>query len=272
MKKLLLLTAMWMVVSAAASQTNVVVKYSVGNNYGKEMTLVASPEKSLYYNAMSQYVDSCESTPEGKAKLHEIQMKAWRVVQPDGTVTYDGRKLGLAPEKSITLYIEKSNAEGHLTVYDHIAGGSYRYAELMDEIVWQIEEDSVKKILGFDCIMAVSDYHGRRWTAWFAPDIPISDGPWKLRGLPGMILQADGGNGFTVDATEVGSTSVAVPPVYSTDTYERCSRLKILADHEYYENNLESILLAQGVKINGDGSPANFPKYDRQKSAWETDY
>ena len=48
-------------------------------------------------------------------------------------------------EKSITLYIEKSNAEGHLTVYDHIAGGSYRYAEPMDEIVWQIEEDSVKK-------------------------------------------------------------------------------------------------------------------------------
>ena len=39
MKKLLLLTAMWMVVSAAASQTNVVVKYSVGNNYGKEMTI-----------------------------------------------------------------------------------------------------------------------------------------------------------------------------------------------------------------------------------------
>ena len=38
--------------------------------------------------------------------------------------------------------------------------------------------------------MAVSDFRGRRWTAWFAPDISISDGPWKFSGLPGLIMEA----------------------------------------------------------------------------------
>lgn len=72
------------------------------------MILIANTVKSLYFNPESQYVDSCCSTPEGAARLREIQLKAWRVVQPDGTVTYDGRKLGLAPEKKEYLYVEKA--------------------------------------------------------------------------------------------------------------------------------------------------------------------
>lgn len=263
---------MCFVAIAAVAQGNVVVKYTVGNNYGQDMTLIANPQKSLYFNTMSEYVDSCESTPEGKAKLHEIQMKAWRVVQPDGTVTYDGRKLGLAPEKHIFLYVEKNANDTELTVYDYKSDGLFRYTEPMNEITWEIGEDSTRNILGHDCIMALSDYHGRRWTAWFTPEIPIQDGPWKLRGLPGLILQADGGDGFMIEAKEVGVTYQDIPPVYSTNNYEKGERKKILADHENYENNFESIMAAQGIKMNADGTPANHPKYDRQRRAWETDY
>ena len=32
------------------------------------------------------------------------------------------------------------------------------------------------------------------------------------------------------------------------------------------------MLAAQGIRLNGDGSSANLPKYNRQKRAWETDY
>ena len=108
MKHILTSIIVCFVAIAAMAQNNVVVEYDVttrdsysGNAYTQKMALVASPEKSLYFNKMSLYVDSCSSTPEGKAKLREIQMKAWRVVQPDGSITYDGRKLGLAPDKTI---------------------------------------------------------------------------------------------------------------------------------------------------------------------------
>lgn len=279
MKQTITLLLVCLAAIAANAQENIAVKYKVtnrdtdsGSPYSHDMTLVANPQKSLYYNTMSLYVDSCESTPEGRAALREIQLKAWRVVQPDGTVTYDGRKLGLAPEKKEYLYVAKDNAAGNIGVYDFKAGELYRYTEPFGEMQWEIVGDSTMTILGYDCILAVTDYHGRQWRAWFTPDIPIQDGPWKLYGLPGMILGANGGDGFVIEAVEMGKTSQPVPDVYSVKDYGTGERRRILADHEHYINNLESMMAAQGIKMNGDGSPANLPQYDRKRRAWETDY
>lgn len=279
MRQSITIIFMCLVAIASIAQNNVAVEYDVttrdsdsGDSYTQKMTLVASPERSLYFNKMSLYVDSCESTPEGKAKLRETQMKAWRVVQPDGTVTYDGRKLGLAPEKTEFLYVAKDNENGDMSVYDFKAGEMWRYYEPLTEMNWKMVEDSVKTILGYECFMAEADYHGRIWTAWFSPEIPIHDGPWKLHGLPGIILSAEGRDGFIIEATEVGSTCQSVPFVYSVKDYTKGERKQILADHEYYENNFESLMAAQGIKMNADGTPVNLPKYDRQRKAWETDY
>lgn len=268
-----------LVAIVAVAQQNIVVNYDVltrdsdsGKAYSHKMTLITNAVKSLYFNEMSLYVDSCDSTPEGKAKLREIQIKAWRVEHPDGTVTYDGRKLGLAPEKNIFLYVAKESEQGKMSVYDCKAGELWRYEEPMTEQGWTIVEDSTMNILGYECIMAMTDYHGRKWRAWFAPELPIQDGPWKLHGLPGMILNADAGDGFIIKATEVGSSKQPVPAVYSEKDYAKGERKQILTDHENYENNLESMMNAQGIKMNADGSPANLPKYDRERRAWETDY
>lgn len=45
-------------------------------------------------------------------------------------------------------------------------------------------------LFGYKCFKAIATYRGRVWIAWFTPDIPISKGPWKLYGLPGLILKA----------------------------------------------------------------------------------
>ncbi len=169
-----------------------------GNAYTHKMTLVANPAKSLYFNKMSQYVDSCNSTPEGKAKLREIQLKAWRVVQPDGTVTYDGRKLGLAPKRNIFYTSPKSRSrqnDGLRLKCRRIM--AIRRAFL--EMEWTIANDLTKNILGYECIMAQTDYHGRKWTAWFSPEIPVHEGPWKLHGLPGIVLRAEAGDRFIIE-------------------------------------------------------------------------
>ncbi len=56
-------------------------------------------------------------------------------------------------------------------------------------IAWKISKDR-KQVGKFDCQKAEANVRGRNYTVWFTPEIPISDGPWKLHGLPGLILEA----------------------------------------------------------------------------------
>jgi GLPGLI family protein len=50
--------------------------------------------------------------------------------------------------------------------------------------------DSTTNILGYDCTLATTHFKGRDWRVWFTEDIPLNLGPWKLCGLPGLIMQA----------------------------------------------------------------------------------
>jgi len=43
-------------------------------------------------------------------------------------------------------------------------------------------------ILNEQCFSAKTNFRGRSYTAFYAPSIASSDGPWKFGGLPGLIL------------------------------------------------------------------------------------
>lgn len=66
----------------------------------------------------------------------------------------------------------------------------YAKAEPLTKMEWTIHSQK-KKILALECQMATTTFKGRHYTAWFAPAIPINAGPWKLNGLPGIILAAN---------------------------------------------------------------------------------
>jgi GLPGLI family protein len=54
---------------------------------------------------------------------------------------------------------------------------------------WAIQNE-FKTIGKFKCQKAIAKFRGRNYTAWFTAQIPLNDGPWKLHGLPGLILEA----------------------------------------------------------------------------------
>ncbi|MBP5753731.1 MAG: GLPGLI family protein [Treponema sp.] len=65
----------------------------------------------------------------------------------------------------------------------------FLYEEELPQQAWTITDDT-KQIHGYDCQKATTKYLGRDYEVWYTLEIPISNGPWKLGGLPGMILEA----------------------------------------------------------------------------------
>ena len=61
--------------------------------------------------------------------------------------------------------------------------------ETTPQFNWKLEKE-IKKIGKFTCKKATANFRGRNYTAWYAPEIPLPFGPWKLNGLPGLILEA----------------------------------------------------------------------------------
>ena len=67
--------------------------------------------------------------------------------------------------------------------------GFYYYSQKFNFPNWSIIQQE-KTILGYLCQMAVTNFLGRNWIVWFTMELPINLGPWKLVGLPGLILEA----------------------------------------------------------------------------------
>jgi len=106
-----------------------------------------------------------------------------------------------------------------ITIYKNFTD-NVRYAQLdaekdivsMDSLAtdqpWKIEHTATKIILGFSCQKATTTIDGQETTAWFAPEIPISDGPESFHGLPGMILQVEN-KAFAITAYKMENNDTA---------------------------------------------------------------
>lgn len=75
-----------------------------------------------------------------------------------------------------------------LRYYETIGGETYTYKEEIPTNWTFIEENKVIK--GYDCQKATIIYGGRNWTVWFTKEIPLNAGPYKFKGLPGLIVKA----------------------------------------------------------------------------------
>ena len=71
-----------------------------------------------------------------------------------------------------------------------------------DPIQWHLSKDT-KKVDSYTLQKATTDFGGRSWIAWFTQEIPYSEGPYKFRGLPGLIFELhDTGNSYAYSMIE----------------------------------------------------------------------
>ena len=153
--------------------------------------------------------------------------------------------------------LENVNAN-KLSYYGRVSIDNYMYQEEVPHIDWALS-DSTKEICGYLCHQATATFRGRNWIAWYC-DIPKCVGPWKLNGLPGLILAAeteDKEHTFTAVSVRKSSSPITIPDKeYFKTTRERFN--KALAD--YKANPAKSWKNSPLAPKDMNGKPMTIPK------------
>ncbi|MCM1356874.1 MAG: GLPGLI family protein [Staphylococcus sp.] len=223
---------------------------------------------SYFYDPQTFFVDSLDNDPNGKA----VRDKAFTAAFEESMKTGAGnafdimRKQGLMAE---SRYKNQKDFHGNtITVWDSSGGDKYQYEVDMNDLQWEIG-DSTTTILGYECNLATAGYHGRKWKAWFATDVPLRDGPWQLCGLPGLIMKADtedGDYGFVITGLQQCNEPFK-PVLIDTDKIFKTKRKSYLKMKDYSRRNRSAMINAMTngkVSVNAD--------YKGTDDYLETDY
>lgn len=201
------------------------------NGVSHQYILLAGGDDSKFFSPRTEYIDSLNSTPEGKAKYQEMTRSA-----------YLGGKMDNIPRSDGSYYVVRNGTDNKFTCYDTAGTEKFCYEEDIPQLNWEVG-DSTKNILGYECFIAIADFHGRKWTAWFTPEIPVVAGPWKLQGVPGLILEAvteDGAYSFVADGIQ--QTDKNITPIYLSVEYGKTDRVEFLkAKRSFFDNPIGKI-------------------------------
>ena len=116
--------------------------------------------------------------------------------------------------------IYRNLEQGKFTTYSTVVGTHYLITEDVVIPEWTMYEDSTITVLGMECKKATTNFRGRYWEVWYAEELPISQGPWKLCGLPGMILKANSAKFMLIEATGIKNKNLEPVTFYNYLNYK----------------------------------------------------
>ncbi len=134
-----------------------------------------------------------------------------------------------------TIWVGLPN--GQTTIREFIFPHEYEGYEPTPDIIWTLSEDTIT-ISGYLCQQATATFRGVEWQVYYTEEVPSSAGPWRLRGLPGLIVKAES-KAHTFSLAELRQeTSPITTPEQNPDVH-RMKYAKLLKHkNEIYGNRL----------------------------------
>jgi len=144
----------------------------------------------------------------------------------------------------------------------------YTMVEPLTKIEWTIQPQK-KKILEQNCQKATTYFRGREYIVWFAPAIPINAGPWKLNGLPGIILAAnDEKNEITFTCTKITIPEEKAPLIKASKNATLLSTIEFNKTKQKFANDPQAFYDASDPmgSIMAFATPIGFQSDTKTKS------
>lgn len=126
----------------------------------------------------------------------------------------------------------------------------HQYVEDLAVLDWEVKEDTLT-IGDYLCQKAEVAYGGRLWTAYFTSEIPLSTGPYKFGGLPGLIIQMEDNSrswGFNLASIQKVDLDVAMN-FQKWYVFSNTSKAKFFKDRKEYQDNLLFTMTSFGASF-----------------------
>lgn len=132
----------------------------------------------------------------------------------------DVRKI---PKPKIDYSVYRNN-EG-IFVTSRIGNDYYTFEGNTPE--WKTNYVDEKIIIGYKCKKATAIFNKRQYTAWYTKEIPFSEGPYRFKGLPGLILEIEDINEFDkFIAISIEKKKIEISPLQNGIVVSRSEYLK----------------------------------------------
>ena len=214
------------------------------------------------------YTDSQKQDSIIQSRISSARMSGSMTTQPGMNILGD-----YAGSGNLSI-IFKNWPNKSTTVTDRVVVDVYSYTEPSNPIKWQIVHNT-DTILSYLCQKAITTFRGRNYEAWFAPDIPIGEGPWKFCGLPGLILKvSDTRNHYVFEC--IGLEQIEHPIEYADLDYIKTNRRTLArVSRRYYDDPVAATRGAGSLEATIRASAmanTNDPSIKRAYNPIELDY
>lgn len=143
--------------------------------------------ESVKSEEMQLYLGTASSRFSSTGKVMKDYILANRSKSSQSTAKF-AQFQSQVPPTTIHYHIFKHYSSQELSFTESVIKDKFRYVQNLNLFDWKIQEDK-KEIHGYQVQKASTRFAGRDYVAWFSPEIPIPDGPYKFNGLPGLILE-----------------------------------------------------------------------------------
>jgi GLPGLI family protein len=135
----------------------------------------------------------------------------------------------------------------------------YDVKDSLHNFKWELLPDTAT-ILKRKCMAAKTTFRGREYKVFYTPEIPVSDGPWKLGGLPGLILEAKTTDGYI--EWHAIKLDLAYKEKYTYPDLSKNTYLDWQAYTEAYKKGLEEMIykIRSNEAFKGKGGKMRYKK------------
>ena len=221
------------------------------NIRSESMLLLIGRSSSLYQSLNFYLRDSI---------LNNLKTKDWETI----------KNIHKIYSSSFLYQIYKNYPEGKISFVEEIFDDPFLIEQPMNLFNWKITSDTAT-ISGYHCQKATTHFAGRDYIAWFTLEVPISEGPYKFNGLPGLIVKiGDTRQQYVFTLTSLQQIAIPVPIYFSKRDYIKTTWKKFTKAKRNFNNNVVERLASKGIKITNivvDGKSVK--KFPQPKNALE---